>query len=52
METPSRCSSHLDVSVDNLVVMEIFEPLQDLFGVEDDGSLIVLQRTPFGAQER
>lgn len=31
--------------------MEIFEPLQDLFGVEDDGRLIVLQGTPLGAQQ-
>ena len=42
---------YLDVSVDDLVVMEIEEALQDLFGVEDDGGLVVLQRTPLRAQE-
>lgn len=45
-------SSHLNVSVDDLVVVEVFEPLQDLFSVEDDGRFVVFQRTPFGAQER
>lgn len=45
-------SAHLDVSVDDLIVMEIFEPFEDLFGVEDDGSFVVLQRAPFRAQER
>lgn len=34
------------------MVVEVFEPLQDLLGVEDDGRLVVFQRTPFGAQER
>lgn len=42
----------LNVSMDNLVVMKVLQSLQDLFGVEDDGSFIVLQRTPLGAQER
>ena len=46
------CSAHLNVSVDYLIVMEVFEPLEDLFGVEDDGGLVVFQGTPFGAQER
>lgn len=47
-----RLWSYLDVSVDYLVVMEIAEALEDLFGVEDNGGLIVLQRTPFGAEQR
>lgn len=46
-----RIFAHLDVSVDNLIVMKVCEPLQDLFGVEDDGGFIVFQRTPFRAQE-
>lgn len=46
------CSAHLNVSVDYLIVMKVFEPLEDLFGVEDDGGFVVFQRTPFGAQER
>lgn len=45
------CSAYLNVSVDYLIVMKVFEPLKDLFGVEDDGGFIVFQRTPFGAQE-
>ena len=44
-------SSHLNVSVDDLIFVEVFEPLEDLFGVKDDGGLVVFQRTPFGAQE-
>lgn len=35
----------------NLVVMKVFEPLQDLFGVEDDGGFIVFKGTPLGAQQ-
>lgn len=46
------CSAHLNVSVDYLILMEVFEPLEDLFGVEDDSGFVVLQGTPFGAQER
>lgn len=45
------CDAHLNVSVDYLIVMKVFEPLEDLLGVEDDGGLIVFQRAPFGAQE-
>lgn len=33
---------YLDVSVSNLVIMQVFEPLQDLFGVEPDGRFIIL----------
>ena len=44
-------TSHLNVSVDYLIFVQVFEPLEDLFGVEDDGGLVVFQRTPFGAQE-
>lgn len=46
-----RRTSHLNVSVDDLIFVQVFEPLEDLFGVEDDGGLVVFQRTPFGAQE-
>lgn len=55
METCSkhdRADDHLNVSVDNLIVMQISEPLQDLFGVEDDGCFVVFQRSPLGAQQR
>lgn len=45
-------SAHLNVSVDYLIVVKVFEPLEDLFGVEDDSGFVVFQRTPFGAQER
>lgn len=47
-----RADGHLDVSVDDLVVMQISEPLQDLLGVEDDGCFVVFQRSPLGAQQR
>lgn len=43
-------SVYLDISVDNLVLVQVPEPLQDLSGVEDDGRL--LQRTPFRPQQR
>lgn len=36
---------YLDISVDDLVLVQVPEPLQDLSGVEDDGRL--LQRAPF-----
>lgn len=42
-------SVYLDISVDNLVLVQVPEPLQDLSGVEDDGRL--LQRTPFRPQQ-
>lgn len=35
----------------DLIVMEIFEPLQDLSGVEADGGFVVLQRAPFRPQQ-
>lgn len=50
--TCNYLEAHLDVSVDNLVVVEISESLQDLFGVEGDGGLVVLQGPPLGAQQR
>lgn len=37
---------YLNVSVNYLVVMQVFETLQNLFGVEADGRLVVFQRTP------
>ena len=40
---------YLDVSVDDLVLMEVAQALQDLPGVEDDGGL--LQGPPLGAQQ-
>lgn len=43
---------HLNVSVNNLIIMKISEPLEDLFGVEDDGCFVVFQRSPLGAQQR
>lgn len=43
-------TANLDVPVDDLVLVQVPEPLQDLSGVEDDGGL--LQRAPFGAQQR
>lgn len=48
----SFCEHHLNVSMDDLIVVKVFEPLEDLFGVEDDGGFVVFQGTPFGAQER
>lgn len=51
-ECHSEVSTHLDVSVDDLVVMKVFQAFQDLLSVEDDGGFIVLQRTPFGPQKR
>lgn len=45
-------STHLNVSVDYLMVVKVLEPLEDLFGVEDDSGFVVFQRTPLGAQER
>lgn len=47
-----RGADYLNVSVDDLIIMKISEPLEDLFGVEDDGCFIVFQRTPLGAQQR
>lgn len=41
---------YLDISVDDLVLVQVPEPLQDLSGVEDDGRL--LQRAPFRPQQR
>lgn len=38
--------------MDNLIIMKISEPLEDLFGVEDNGCFVVFQRTPLGAQQR
>lgn len=43
-------SVYLDISVDDLVLVQVPEPLQDLSGVEDDGRL--LQRAPFRPQQR
>lgn len=35
----------------DLVVVQIFQPLQDLPGVEADGGLVVLQGPPLGPQQ-
>lgn len=35
-----------------LVVVQVFESLEDLPGVEADGGLVVFQRAPFGPQQR
>ena len=40
---------HLDVSVDDLVLVQVAQPFQDLPCVEDDGGL--LQWTPLGPQQ-
>lgn len=40
---------YLDISVDNLVFVQVSEALQDLSGVENDRGL--LQRTPFRPQQ-
>ena len=41
---------YLDVTVDDLVLVQVAEPLQDLPGVEDYGGL--LQWTPLRTQQR
>lgn len=46
-----RGDDHLNVSVDNLIIMKISEALEDLFGVEDDGCFVVFQRSPLGTQQ-
>lgn len=51
-ENTAKGGDHFNVSVDDLIVMKVSEPLEDLFGVEDDGCFIVFQRTPLGAQQR
>lgn len=43
--------THLDVSVGYLVVVQVFQPLQDLPGVEANGGLIVFQGAPFGPEQ-
>jgi hypothetical protein len=37
--------------VDNLLIVEILKPLQDLLGVVGDGALVLLEWTPLGAKE-
>lgn len=49
LQKPFFC--YLDVSVCNLVVVQVFEPLQDLPCVEADGGLIVFQWAPLGPQQ-
>ena len=43
--------SHLDVSVCDLVIVKVLDSLQDLLGVEPDGGLVVLQRSPLRSQQ-
>lgn len=35
-----RASLYLDISVDDLVLVQVSEPLQDLSGVEDNSRLL------------
>lgn len=42
----SRTAHYLDVSVNYLVIVQILETLQNLFGVKADGGLVVFKRTP------
>lgn len=50
-EKQSTDAGHLDVSVRDLVVVQVFEPLQDLPRVEADGGLVVLQGSPLGPEQ-
>ena len=43
--------THLDVPVDNLLVVEILETLQDLLSVVGNRALVLLERPPLGAEE-
>lgn len=51
MPPDGRCPPHLDVTVHDVVIMEVAEPIKDLAGVEDDGGFIVFQGSPLGAQQ-
>lgn len=46
-----RGESHLDVSVCYLIIVQVLEPLQDLFCIEADGGLVILEWTPLGPQQ-
>lgn len=46
---PLKADQYLNVSVDDLVVVEVPQALQDLPGVEDDGGLF--EGTPFRRQQ-
>lgn len=48
---PDRLTLYLNVSVRDLIVMQVLQTLQDLLGVEADGGLVVLQGSPLGAQK-
>lgn len=43
---------YLDVPVCDLVVVQVFQPLQDLPCVEADGGLVVLEGAPLGPEQR
>lgn len=51
MPPDGRCPPHLDVTVHDVVIMEVAEPIEDLAGVEDDGGFVVFQGSPLGAQQ-